>query len=71
MAMALELLESAFLPRTTVQNPLRWKRDPSWKFHVLNAAALSPEELERRKEEQRQIKRTAQAVRDADIAGRG
>jgi len=71
MAMALELLESAFLPRTTVQNPLRWNRDPSWKFHVLNAAALSPEELERRKEEQRQIKRTAQAVRDADIAGRG
>jgi hypothetical protein len=28
---ALDLLESARLPRTTVQTPLRWSEDESWK----------------------------------------
>ena len=28
---ALDLLESATLPRTTVQTPFRWSEDPAWK----------------------------------------
>ena len=31
VAMALDLLESARLPRTTVQTPFRWSEDETWK----------------------------------------
>ena len=68
LGLALDLLEAACAPRSTVQNPLRWNGQADWKFHVLNPAALSHEELERRKAEQREIKRVAQSVRDAAIA---
>jgi hypothetical protein len=70
LELALNVLESAIAARTTVQNPLRWNGEEQWKEHVLNAAALTPEEIERRKAEQREIKRTSHAVRDADIAER-
>ena len=49
--LALTLLERAFAPRTTVQSPLRWSDDPSWKSTYLNMDELSPEALARRKEE--------------------
>ena len=32
LELALRVLESAPAPRTTVQSPLRWSSDPSWKL---------------------------------------
>jgi hypothetical protein len=36
------VLESAPAPRTTVQSPLRWSTDPSWKLDYSNIERLSP-----------------------------
>jgi hypothetical protein len=43
VGIALDLLESARLPRTTVQTPFRWSEDESWKD---NYARVDPEKLE-------------------------
>lgn len=40
---ALDLLESARLPRTTVQTPFRWSEDESWRERY---ARVDPERLE-------------------------
>jgi hypothetical protein len=44
LGMALDLLESAKAPRTTVQTPFRWAEDASWKrdFYRLD---LTPEQI--------------------------
>jgi hypothetical protein len=49
LALALRLLESAPGPRTTVQSPLRWSDDPSWKRDYSNIDKLSPAELAQRR----------------------
>lgn len=49
LELALQLLESASGPRTTVQSPQRWSEDPSWKLDYSNAARLSPEEIAARR----------------------
>jgi len=51
MELALKVLEGAPGPRTTVQSPLRWRDDPDWKLDFSNIERLSPEEIERRKQE--------------------
>ena len=51
MALALDVLESAPGPRTTVQSPLRWSEDPAWKRDFSNVALLSDEEIARRRRE--------------------
>ena len=38
LGMALDLLESARAPRTTVQTPFVWGPDPAWKADYLNPA---------------------------------
>ncbi len=50
VAMALDLLEGAIAPRTTVQSPFRWADDPSWKndFYRLD---LTPEQIANAREE--------------------
>ncbi len=60
VAYALDLLESARLPRTTVQTPLCWSDDESWKERY---ARVDPEQAEvlrrageRRRAEQRAAK---------------
>jgi D-proline reductase (dithiol) PrdB len=61
LELALRLLESAPGSRTTVQSPLRWSPDPSWKRDYNNVAELSAEELARRRREfdaQKEIART-------------
>src|SRR5215813_201360 len=51
LELALQLLERAPGARTTMQSPLRWSEDASWKRDYLDLASLSPEKLaERRKE---------------------
>ena len=51
LELALRLLESAPGPRTTLQSPLRWSDDPSWKLDYSNADRLSAEELAKRRRE--------------------
>lgn len=51
LQLALKLLEQAPGPRTTVQNPIRWSDDPSWKLDYSNIAQLSKEEIARRRAE--------------------
>ena len=61
LELALRVLESAPSAQTTVQSPLRWSSDAAWKRDYNNIAALSAEELARRRREfdaQKQIART-------------
>ncbi len=46
--LAIGLLEHARSPRTTLQSPLRWSDDPSWKLDYSNIDRLSPEEIKKR-----------------------
>ena len=66
--LALRLLEWAPAPRTTVQSPLRWREDPSWKLDYSNIERLSPEELRRRREEFDRQKEVARDIRDQSAA---
>jgi hypothetical protein len=51
LELALRVLESAPAARTTVQSPLRWRDDASWKLDYNNLAKLTPEELAERRQE--------------------
>ena len=51
------LLETASGARTTMQSPLRWSEDASWKLDYNNIAQMSPEELARRRGRIRQAER--------------
>ena len=61
--LALRALETAPAPRTTVQSPLRWSADPSWKLDFSNIARLSPEEIARRRAEFDRQKEIAKTIR--------
>ena len=62
--LALDLLEAAFAPRTTVQSPLRWRDDPDWKLDFNNIEQLPAEEIERRKREFEEQKAIAKQRRE-------
>lgn len=64
LELALGLLESAPGPRTTMQSPLKWSDDPSWKLDYSNIARLSPEEIAARRAEFDRVKATAQTLRE-------
>jgi D-proline reductase (dithiol) PrdB len=64
LELALKVLESAPGPRTTVQNPLPWSADPSWKLDFQNVARMPPEEIARRRAEFDQQKAVAKGLRD-------
>jgi len=64
LELALRVLESAPSARTTVQSPLRWSSDASWKSDYNNIAALSAEELARRRREFDAQKEIARSLRD-------
>ena len=64
LELALQLLESAAGPRTTVQSPLRWSTDARWKLDYCNTERLSPEELQRRRAEFDAGKLQAARLRD-------
>ena len=63
LELALQLLESAPAARTTVQSPLRWSADPSWKLDYSNIDRLSPEEILHRREEFDRQKEIARIIR--------
>jgi hypothetical protein len=51
LELALQLLESATAPRTTVRSPQRWCDDPSWKRDYNRVDGLTAEELARKRRE--------------------
>ena len=59
--LALQLLESATGPRTTMQSPLHWSDDASWKLDYSNVSQLSDEEIARRRSEFEANKEIAKA----------
>jgi hypothetical protein len=65
LELALRVLEFAPGPQTTVQSPLRWSVDASWKRDYSNAAALSAEELARRRREFDAQKEIAKGIRES------
>jgi len=61
--LALRLLESAPSARTTVQSPLIWASDPSWKLDYSNLERLSAEEIARLRDEAEKARITARDIR--------
>jgi D-proline reductase (dithiol) PrdB len=64
LELALRVLETAPGPQTTVQSPLRWSAEASWKRDYNNVAQLSAEELARRRREFDAQKQIARGLRD-------
>ena len=67
MEMALDVLETARGPRTTMQSPIRWSDNPDWKLDYSNVEMIAPEELERRRQEFLRQKEIAHAKRAEDL----
>jgi D-proline reductase (dithiol) PrdB len=67
--LALSLLQTATVPRTTVQSPLIWSTDPSWKLDYSNLEKLSPEEVSRLSEEAEQARIIARELRMKSVGG--
>ena len=53
--MALELLENATEPRTTVQTPFIWSEEESWKEQYMKVDASNLDQLRRMGEQRRLI----------------
>ncbi|MCG8558471.1 MAG: glycine/betaine/sarcosine/D-proline family reductase selenoprotein B [Hyphomicrobiales bacterium] len=64
--LALDVLESARGPRTTVQSPLRWSEDPDWKLDFCNIERIPPEELARLRQSFDEQKEIAKGRRAED-----
>jgi len=65
LALALRVLESAPAARTTLQSPLRWNADGSWKLDYLDLTKLSSEKIAARRKEFDEVKTVARAKREA------
>jgi D-proline reductase (dithiol) PrdB len=65
LELALRVLETAPSAQTTVQSPLRWNADASWKRDYNNVALLSAEELARRRREFDAQKEIARGLRES------
>jgi len=65
LGLALRVLESAPAARTTLQSPLRWNADGSWKLDYLDLTKLSPERIAERRKEFDEVKTIARAKREA------
>jgi hypothetical protein len=61
--LALRLLEGAPGARTTMQSPLVWDSDPSWKLDYSNLDRLSPHEIARLRDEAEKARITARDIR--------
>ena len=65
MALALDLLESATGPRTTLQSPQRWNEDTEWKHNFRNIERIPPEEIARQRAQNDVVKEIAKGQREA------
>jgi len=61
--LALKVLASAVVPRTTVQSPLTWSDNPDWKLDYCNIERLPADEISERRAEFDRQKTIARAVR--------
>jgi hypothetical protein len=66
--LALRVLEAAPAARTSVQSPLRWSADLSWKRDYSNIERLSPEEIRRLRAEFDREKEIARQLRASPAA---
>jgi D-proline reductase (dithiol) PrdB len=64
LELAFRVLESAPAARTTVQSPLRWSDDASWKRDYNDLTKLSPEKIALRRKEFDVVKSIAKAKRE-------
>ena len=64
LELALRVLETAPAARTTVQSPLRWLDDASWKLDFSDLSKLTPEEITERRQEFEVVKAVAKAKRE-------
>ena len=64
LELALRVLETAPAARTTVQSPLRWREDASWKLDFSNLDRMTPEQIAERRREFAEIKAIAKTKRD-------
>jgi hypothetical protein len=65
LELALRVLESAPAARTTVQSPLRWRDDASWKLDFSNLDRMTSEQIAERRREFDEIKAIARSKREA------
>ncbi len=65
LELALRVLETAPAAQTTVQSPLRWSADASWKRDYNNVALLGADELARRRREFDAQKEIARELRES------
>ena len=68
LELGLRVLEAAPGPRTTMQSPLRWREDASWKLDYLNIDRIAPGELARRRREFDEQKAIARTLRETKAA---
>ena len=64
LELALRVLESAPASRTTVQSPLRWRDDASWKLDFSNLGRLTPGEVAERRQQFDEVKVIARSKRE-------
>ena len=64
LELTLRVLETAPAARTTVQSPLRWREDASWKLDFSNLDRMTPEQIAERRREFDEIKAIAKTKRD-------
>jgi hypothetical protein len=65
LELALRVLETAPAARTTVQSPLRWSEDASWKLDFNDLSKLTPEALAERRREFEVVKSVAKSKRES------
>jgi hypothetical protein len=66
LELALRVLEAAPAARTTVQSPLRWSDDASWKRDYNDLTKLTPESIAERRKEFDVIKAVARSKREGE-----
>jgi len=64
LELALRVLETAPVARTTVQSPLRWSEHAAWKRDYLDLTTLTPEKIAERRKEFDVVKAVARAKRE-------
>jgi D-proline reductase (dithiol) PrdB len=64
LELALRVLEAAPAARTTVQSPLRWSEDASWKRDYNDLSKLTPESIAERRREFDVVKSVAKSKRE-------
>ncbi len=67
LELALRVLEAAPAARTTVQSPLRWSDDALWKLDYGSTRRRTPAEIKRYRREFEVQKRSAKAVKAAEV----